>query len=345
MPDANEPLRVGNEKQEQLKWLMEGPIVPVAVSRMVEERLERRALRKMQESALGVPKVLPSSIDTLQRPNHRPSTAQRAYLAAVLAQKEASIADLDEDVLDLQLKMNSLMKQMRTLGDLRSREQDEADSFGSLLAPVRLLSPELLTRVFKYALPARPHPRRVSSPLGLSHVCSAWRNTIMASSAFWNKLSIQMDVDSGNRDIIASWYSRASSTAPLFLSLSFATEVDLPRRMYLSMVNFSHRLTELRISGDYFYFSEFLCLPGNTLPVLETLFLACAVLNKDDSGPERVFEPFQYSEILPSQITVLKTPPDCALSHSDSHPLASRSGRIFLRFHGAQLPISTYKGQ
>ncbi|KAF5375739.1 hypothetical protein D9615_009337 [Tricholomella constricta] len=284
----------------------------------------------MQESISRASEILQNvSMDTLWRSNHRPSPAQHAYLAAALTQKEASIANLEEDELELQLKINHLMKAMRTISDIRSREQDEAYSFRFLLAPIRLLSPELLAQIFQYAFPAQPHPQRVSSPLGLSHVCSAWRKTIIGSSAFWNKLSIQVDVHAkSDRDpgIIAFWYGRANSKVPLSLSLSTTTSVRyLPESMYSSMaLNFSHRLSDLRICGDYGFLSEFLRLPGNTLPLLETLSLVGLVAedddvydndDDDDDDDEPEYEGrfrsrgFKLSHIKPSEITVFDNSP------------------------------------
>ncbi|KAF5375670.1 hypothetical protein D9615_009338 [Tricholomella constricta] len=270
----------------------------------------------MRESTLGASEPPPNvPIDSLQRSNHRPSPAQRVHLAAALTQKEASITNLEEDELDLQLKINHLMKEMRTISDIRSREQDEADSFRFLLAPIRLLAPELLAQIFKYALPAKPHPQRVSSPLGLAHVCSAWRKTIMGSSAFWNNLSIQVDIHAKSHrdpDIISFWYGHANSNAPLSLSLSTPTYMNyLPKSMYSSMVNFSYRITELRIYGDYDLHSQFLHLPGRTLPVLETLFLVGLLIGEDEDdyyyGSEhgRLFKSRGFKfDITPSEITV-----------------------------------------
>ncbi|KAF5371371.1 hypothetical protein D9615_009665 [Tricholomella constricta] len=306
-PDADETSRVGHKQQEQLQWL--SPIVHEAIAQLVEARLETRAV---QEKLFSAP--------TINR-----HLIKLAYLATALAQKEASIAGLDEDILDCQSRKDNLMKEvnnlmkemdnlMNEMRTIRSRERDEANSFRFLLAPIRLLSPEVLAQIFQHAVPAKPPPRQVSSPLGLSHVCSAWRNAILGSSTFWNKLSIQVGVHArGDPNIITSWFNRANSTAPLSLSLSHETNFHyLPKSMYSSMVNFSHRLTDLQISGDYGFLSEFLQLPGKILPMLETLFLDGFIITDVDDDKESGYKPYAGCRdplIYPFAITVFDDSP------------------------------------
>ncbi|KAF8057441.1 hypothetical protein FPV67DRAFT_1527483 [Lyophyllum atratum] len=196
--------------------------------------------------------------------------------------------DIDHDILYLQLKVNRLMVEIKALDDSRVQKQKEAKYHAALLSPVRLLPLEILATIFHYAISVEPHgpgPRSNAAPFGVSHVCSSWRAAALSCPDLWNRLTLRPSHNPTAQNpwsyifntVMVSWFERAGPSLPL--SLSFTCHVDksnldpdINREICQKITHFSPRFSELNIALDYCTaLMPFLSLPGDSLPLLETL--------------------------------------------------------------------------
>ncbi|KAJ7200042.1 hypothetical protein B0H12DRAFT_1244528 [Mycena haematopus] len=105
---------------------------------------------------------------------------------------------------------------------LRSKAQAAQYSFNAL--PV-----ELIAEIFLFCAPSVCRPDRLSAPLILLQVCSMWRSIAAVTAALWRTPSFSLnrsfiDNQDNHRFQIASWFTRAKSTA---IALSLTVEEAL----------------------------------------------------------------------------------------------------------------------
>ncbi|KAG5650650.1 hypothetical protein H0H81_011488 [Sphagnurus paluster] len=174
------------------------------------------------------------------RTNHPPPEPTVSSLEGMVAHHTSNIETIDCDMFRTQLKINALVKEFQSLADARAHEEKELNFCQHMLSPIRRVPPEVLTRIFGYAIyaeppaaPLTPHRGlipmppaiRPSSPLTLSHVCAAWRHAVFGLPNFWNDLKMEVRwwpdplADDYISSQVTSWFTRASRVRPLTLSL------------------------------------------------------------------------------------------------------------------------------
>lgn len=210
--------------------------------------------------------------------NQRLSGLHRDALSTGLAQQEIGIRARYLEIDRVQAKINGMMGEMKGLNDSLLKQEAVADSYRAMLAPIRLLPPELLMRIFGFVLPDKVSPRRCSSPLGLTHVCSIWRSAALASYGLWNNLHLNLECDEPSSEILSSlipsWFGRAHPASPLSFSLRNIQDLDDVTSLRKGITPFLDRLSELRSEGGTFEDVEDVFDISNTpLTQLETLVL------------------------------------------------------------------------
>ncbi|KAG5649227.1 hypothetical protein H0H81_005271, partial [Sphagnurus paluster] len=94
---------------------------------------------------------LASIKESLWRNNRRPSNAQRKAIETIIAEETAIVAQITADVADLQLMLNQILENMKAQIATRSGKELRIEQFKSLVAPIRMLPPEILQRILEYA--------------------------------------------------------------------------------------------------------------------------------------------------------------------------------------------------
>lgn len=185
----------------------------------------------------------------------------------------------DRDVLTLlQATVDDLSCEMKAL--MLKNQNVRLSSTGPTSSILSLPS-EILGEIFTFTLPDMIFPRKTSlSPLGLSHVCSAWRNVALGSSGLWDRLSL--DVFRHSRPhilsaLISPWFLRANPTRLLVFSLANHISVGrVAEDITLSLIPFLHRFSELRFEKIHSKsLAILLSLSSSRLPMLERLILDC----------------------------------------------------------------------
>ncbi|KAG5637256.1 hypothetical protein H0H81_005220 [Sphagnurus paluster] len=240
-------------------------------------------------------------VDPILRTNYPPSQEAILSLKTSLAQKADNIEAIDHNLFRLQLKMNDLIKEFKVLTDAREFEEVQYNFRKYLLSPVRRIPPEILVRIFQYAVytegarkMASTIPsfiRRTSSPLVLSQVCSTWRYAAFGLPTFWNDLD--MTISSWKRlqpgtitAEVTAWFHRASGVRPLNLALIVRAHPNgaVVEDLSQSLTMWGHRLRHLTITflgGLVSPLDPFLSSSAGSLTSLEELHLSM-----DDSSNE-----------------------------------------------------------
>ncbi|KAG6908870.1 hypothetical protein DXG01_002944 [Tephrocybe rancida] len=225
----------------------------------------------------------------LRRSNHQPTSTQVSLIKSALVEKNTALAQIDSDMMRLQLKINESIAAMKALEKSRLEKQAEANYCESWLSSVRLLPVEVLTRIFKFSITYHgtyPWVARGGSPFPLSHVCTTWRSAALSCSSFWNKLEV--DISGFERkavegqsiaieSLLNMWYGRAHRSRLLKFvivvggSVADAIDRDLAR----SITIFSPRMKSVRIifESSLNGLTASLSIPGGSFSSLESLSL------------------------------------------------------------------------
>ncbi|KAG5644454.1 hypothetical protein DXG03_008353 [Asterophora parasitica] len=200
------------------------------------------------------------------------------------------MVDHDQSLSSLQVNMNKLLEEMKTINIKRLNNIDTVNFYRSLLSPIRLLPPELLGQIFLYAVQSHAPVRR-GSPLSFTLVCSAWRQAALGCSYLWNELELSPGhpVHYGLNTLcpqrfsafFSSWFRRANPAQPFRLSLNFDStapklEREFANQLCRSVGSISPRLSELSIEfthGTYNVLLPFLSNDSADLAALEVLSL------------------------------------------------------------------------
>ncbi|KAG5637258.1 hypothetical protein H0H81_005222 [Sphagnurus paluster] len=271
-------------------------ILPEGTAEELDMMLKGKVSQPRSEATVAPRDVVKPIIRT----NHPPSKPTVSSLETMVAHHMSKIETIDCDMFRIQLKINTLVKEFQNLADARVHEEKELNFCQHMLSPIRRIPPEVLTRIFGYAIYAEPPAappigvihnyyttpaRGPSSPLTLSHVCAAWRHAVFGLPNFWNDLKMEVgwwsnpSADDYISSQVTAWFTRASRVRPLTLSLRVR---DLPKDP-LTSKDLSHslsmwapRLSQLTIefvSSLCDIIDSFLSSPPGTLLCLEELHL------------------------------------------------------------------------
>ncbi|KDQ62756.1 hypothetical protein JAAARDRAFT_149868, partial [Jaapia argillacea MUCL 33604] len=129
-----------------------------------------------------------------------------------------------EEIDEVEVEIRKLRRQISAFEEKRDLTQSRCTKILSLLAPIRRLPPEILSKIFAHALhPGFVHPLRNCLPVLLTHVCSYWRQIALSTSALWASLVVSPYDDEEivrMRPILESFLTR-SGTAPLSTFVDF----------------------------------------------------------------------------------------------------------------------------
>ncbi|KAJ3710600.1 hypothetical protein DFJ43DRAFT_1108843 [Lentinula guzmanii] len=210
------------------------------------------------------------------------------------------------------LRLDSEIHHFRTILDglLQEKQQVERyiEAHKALMSPVQQLPSETLSEIFKWCLPVDPSyaVRNIyQAPLVLTTICRAWRRTAINTPALWSSLHVylppHLSKDRCSRRIngIRRWLKRSGS---LPLSISFhgsttlTSEASIPcypdenmELMIDTLMQFSHRFSDLFLSLSSTDFSAFCMLAPTDLPLLRSLQVRDEDLHRGkirDLGPE-----------------------------------------------------------
>ncbi|KAG6852956.1 hypothetical protein C0991_007906 [Blastosporella zonata] len=236
------------------------------------------------------PKDCFSSVEdglVLLRSNIQPSQHQAQTLKRILDEKTLDLELVEADALRLQLKINKMMLKMKEIDALRMQRGEDANFYKYMLSTVRLLPPEVLVNIFTYLVEISCPTRRARSPIGISHVCRAWRSAVIGCSSFWPELVLHpCDVSSVDDrapriydSLIPTWFNRARRSRPLALKMFCFNHARCPidaGDLLHGVVSVAPRLTELLLRfdwKDHTFILPLLSSPPETFPFLEKLTL------------------------------------------------------------------------
>ena len=140
------------------------------------------------------------------------------------------VRDTDEDV-----DMVSLARQIRLIRSLRSRR--------NAVAPISVLPPELLVRIFRFHALEVPPWSSGTQKLGwiaVTHVCQRWRQVALGDSSLWARITGYMP----NATWISEMLVRARS-APLIVDFSVTPGPEI----LFKFTPHIFRIRELRLCG------------------------------------------------------------------------------------------------
>ncbi|KAG5727368.1 hypothetical protein E4T56_gene12058 [Termitomyces sp. T112] len=191
--------------------------------------------------------------------NIRPSQNQTIILDQILRQKTLELEDVELNTLCLQREINTLLRKYHEIIQTRKCKMDDVIFYRFMLSPIRLLPPEILVTIFQYAIETCAPLSEAWSPLGLSHVCRAWRNAILGCSKFWVELELNpSNLSQGSRrnhtpslelfsNMIPAWLGRANGSRRLVLNIFFDDSVQgiHPHDFLQGVGLVAWRLTEL----------------------------------------------------------------------------------------------------
>ncbi|KAG5634583.1 hypothetical protein H0H81_001478 [Sphagnurus paluster] len=226
------------------------------------------------------------NLNTLVKSNHHLSFAQEQSISSLLAGCSADLARTEAEMLHVQLDINRLMEQMETLSELKKKIHDDMARYRYLLAPIRLLPPEILIEIFKYAAGRETrgvYPRLNQAPISVSQACSTWRKVSFQCPTLWSNLSLSIGISSKNcykskamAGILGWWYTRAEGHPLSFFFSDFLNSMrSLTNEIAKAIIPFSHRLSHLELhtvhSDDLV---PFLSRRDIAMPFLETLTIS-----------------------------------------------------------------------
>ncbi|KAJ7660392.1 hypothetical protein DFH06DRAFT_1472411 [Mycena polygramma] len=163
--------------------------------------------------------------------------SDRARLAAL----EAQISDLE-----------------RSLTALRAEKMAVQDRLDSYKYPVLTLPNEIVSEIFIHFLPIYPlYPplRGNSSPIALTHICSAWRQVALATPQLWRAIYLSDPWSTKQRQLfeVADIWLRRSGDCPLSLFVEQIGEGYTTPDLFLA-IPYRARWEHLRLTLSHPYF-------------------------------------------------------------------------------------------
>ncbi|KAF9258738.1 hypothetical protein L218DRAFT_1080257 [Marasmius fiardii PR-910] len=185
---------------------------------------------------------------------------------------KGQVSLLNESIVSLRAVIASMKEE-------RSRLRKEIGEFRWILRPIQRFSPELLGRIFAFAvdssIPKDPFLAPSSlHPIGMSwvlaNVCQPWRKLALTTPNLWNCISLALPTNQGNPRVPASTGPPSDLTVTT-LRRPFPPDMDpLLLLLYLQ----SHRWKTLHIELDNKDAPTISLIRGR-LPLLEHLYVRC----------------------------------------------------------------------
>ncbi|KAG5651579.1 hypothetical protein H0H81_008164 [Sphagnurus paluster] len=211
---------------------------------------------------------------------------------------KVDLADIDHGISSVQLEIDRLLKELSRRNTLQRSKQVEIDSLYALISPARLLPCEVLGRIFLES-EFHPSPKLCeTSPLLLSHVCSAWRRAALRVSSLWNRLELNTyayatlpgfipeigEILPRTReptvlgDLLATWFGRATKNNKISLSLTTCGSARLLQKeatIHLAekLLELSPHFSDLSLEDHCDVISSFFQAPAGRLTALKKLHL------------------------------------------------------------------------
>ena len=176
-------------------------------------------------------------------------------------------------------------------------------------SPVSRVPPELLTKIFLYAVSCLPHQglnatrtaphtpsyRSCAGPFSISHVCRTWRFLSLSIPALWTNLRVTNPRTTKFVHLLSSWIGRTRQR-PLNLSLHQYPCSSSPRteqatksvwRLFLSVMD-KWRSLDVNVSMELDKLMAGVCRAKWVAPLnLETIKISFGSLNENPPAPHR----------------------------------------------------------
>lgn len=117
--------------------------------------------------------------------NDRPSDEVIQDVNNLLSKPLQDLKDLDDEILTLETRLEELKSK-------RSDSQKWVSRYQSVLAPIRRLSPEMLSEIFQTCLPFHTNPvlDYAECPSVFTRVCKLWRDVALSDPRLWRRIHI-----------------------------------------------------------------------------------------------------------------------------------------------------------
>ena len=184
----------------------------------------------------------------------------------------------------LTIQLQELEEQSTKIRNEQSELRLFISKHRAMISPIRKLPIDILQEIFIACLPT-DHNHLISRwepPILLTQICSFWRNLAHATPQLWKSIHIKniygksmggTDFLSTTADAIVEWLTR-SAACPLDISLDHSNSEDgFYYKIIDSLILFSERWREIRLSAPYHALLPIASLPISTVPLLEALSL------------------------------------------------------------------------
>ncbi|KAJ7906142.1 hypothetical protein B0H13DRAFT_2507134 [Mycena leptocephala] len=117
--------------------------------------------------------------------NEPPEDPELGFIRSVVADADARLMRLDEDLAQLRDRVRQLEEERAALSSFHTRNN-------AILSPLRKLPPEVLGEIFSWTLPFKTTKmfRATDSPWVLTHISHRWRAVAVLDSSLWSLLRI-----------------------------------------------------------------------------------------------------------------------------------------------------------
>ncbi|KAJ7083485.1 hypothetical protein C8R44DRAFT_992037 [Mycena epipterygia] len=184
--------------------------------------------------------------------------------AAALGADRAGIANIDAEILRLQLSIEALRMERKTI-------QTRLDSY---TYPVLTLPNEIVSEIFIQFLPVYPLcPRMIGllSPICLTQICLEWRELALGTPALWRAVSTHALTHERQLHMLQSWLSR-SGCCPLSIKMEGGIyNADSCHQIFAAIAPHCARWEYLKLSCTSL--SDLLTIAG-PIPLLRDLDIA-----------------------------------------------------------------------
>ncbi|KAJ7592561.1 hypothetical protein C8J56DRAFT_479293 [Mycena floridula] len=205
---------------------------------------------------INIPELLASSSP--------PSEAERAHVNQLLDISNDEICRLTATIDKLVLERELLQRNVA--------------SYEAILAPIRLLSDDVLREIFVSCLPPNKAAATATAdaPLLLGLICRYWRQLSLSTPALWASIQVQFSPSLASVDVqrlcdeAKAWLAR-SGTCPLTIQLSDINckHPDSAINFVRSLTRFSNRWRSIEIDAPATWLTSLVSLSKSEVPKLE----------------------------------------------------------------------------
>ncbi|THU98927.1 hypothetical protein K435DRAFT_837911 [Dendrothele bispora CBS 962.96] len=227
------------------------------------------------------------------RANFIPSSHSELHLLSqCISDAERDVQRCDEEIQKLRAKLDSLKNE-------RNEGCRQIHCYRSILAPIRRLCPELLSRIFWFACPKTIVTKNIidCSVIRVSQVCARWREVARSTSTLWASFDINLDVSRYGIEVIEpmiTTHLELSRNSPLSFSLKAFERSSRLEFFAEAIATHSFRWKELKLIGRPFILASMSSIKGN-LPQLHSLSIE--LLEGDDTRQD-LFEMAPRLQVL-----------------------------------------------